>query len=286
MRDVLNWRGYTKNINPLLLDLIDDLMARLAADRPQNTQVILQRLERIEQNLKQPQNPVPHPVPISPPQFPKKQIRNSLIVVGSITLLGLGIVSLRQPSSVVTTNQPTETPTPINTPRLTPIPKTTPTPIETPTPETIPIQLINYTKISLDQTLIGHSSFVYSVAFSSDGKVLASGSSDYTIKLWEVQTGRKINTLSGHSYVVNSVAFTFPDGKVLASGSWDKTIKLWEVKTGRLINTLSAHSALVKSVAFSPDGKVLASSGGAHYTIKLWEDTNGKGNQHSLWSFF
>jgi serine/threonine protein kinase len=313
MRDVLSWRGYTENINPLLLDLIDDLMARLAADRPQNTQVILQRLERIEQNLKQPQNPVPHPVPISPPQFPKKQIRNSLIVVGSITLLGLGIVSLRQPSSVVTTNQPTETPTPINTPRLTPIPKTTPTPIETPTPETIvttnqptetptpintprltpipettptpietqtpetiPIQLIKYTKISLAQTLSGHSEYVWSVAFSPDGKVLASsGGYDGTLKLWEVKTGREINTLKGHSNFVLSVGFS-PDGNVLASVSQDKTIKLWEVKTGRLINTLTGHSSDVNSsVAFSPDGQVLA-SGSVDKTIKLWEVKTGR----------
>ena len=287
MRDVLNWRGYTKNINPLLLDLIDDLMARLAADRPQNIQVILQRLERIEQNLKQPQNPVPHPVPISPPQFPKKQIINSLIVVGSITLLGLGIVSLRQPSSVVTTNQPTETPTPINTPRLTPIPKTTPTPIETPTPETIPIQLINYTKISLAQTLSDHSYAVKSVVFSPDGKVLASVRYDSTIKLWEMKTGREINSLSGHHNSVGFAAFS-PDGKVLASGG-DRKIKLWEVATGREINSLSGHSNWVNSVAFSPDGQVLA-SGGDDETIKLREVKTGRkinflsGHFGSVWS--
>ncbi|MFB8795290.1 MAG: WD40 repeat domain-containing serine/threonine-protein kinase [Microcoleus sp.] len=324
MRDVLNWRGYTKNINPLLLDLIDDLMARLAADRPQNTQVILQRLERIEQNLKQPQNPVPHPVPISPPQFPKKQIRNSLIVVGSITLLGLGIVSLRQPSSVVTTNQPTETPTPINTPRLTPIPKTTPTPIETPTPETIvttnqptetptpintprltpipettptpietptpetiPIQLIKYTKISLAQTFSDHSYAVKSVVFSPDGKVLASVRSDSTIKLWEMKTGREINSLSGHHNSAGFAAFS-PDGKVLASGG-DRKIKLWEVATGREINSLSGHSNWVNSVAFSPDGQVLA-SGGDGETIKLREVKTGRkinflsGHSGSVWS--
>jgi len=241
MRDVLSWRGNTENINPLLLDLIDDLMARLAADRPQNTQVILQRLDRLEQNLKQPQNPVPPPVPISHPQFSKKQIRNSLIVVGSITLLGLGIVWLR-PSGIDIT-------------------------------KLIPIQPINYTKISLAQTLSGHSDAVLSVAFSPDGKVLASGSYDKTIELWEVATGRKITSLTGHSNYVLSVAFS-PDGKVLASGSSDKTIKLWEVATGREINTLSGHSNTVSSVAFSPDGQVLA-SGSYDKTIKLWEVATG-----------
>ncbi|HAT12534.1 MAG TPA: protein kinase, partial [Microcoleaceae bacterium UBA11344] len=66
------------------------------------------------------------------------------------------------------------------------------------------------------------------VAFSRYDKVLASGSWDKTIKLGEVATGRQINSLSGHSAYVTSVAFS-PDGQVLASGSYDKTIKLWRV---------------------------------------------------------
>jgi WD40 repeat protein len=69
------------------------------------------------------------------------------------------------------------------------------------------------------------------VAFSPDGKTLASGSADHTIKLWEVATGKEQATLKGHTRVVTSVAFS-PDGKTLASGSTDKTIKLWDVTTG------------------------------------------------------
>ncbi|MEH1976653.1 MAG: ribosome assembly protein 4, partial [Nostoc sp.] len=87
-------------------------------------------------------------------------------------------------------------------------------------------------------TLEGHSSTVYSVGFSPDGKTLASGSDDKTIKLWDVSTGKAIKTLTGHSSRVYSVGFS-PDGKTLASGSSDKTIKLWDVSTGKAIKTLT-----------------------------------------------
>ena len=75
----------------------------------------------------------------------------------------------------------------------------------------------------------GHTDTVYSVAFSPDGKLLASvGDNDSTIKLWDVATGKERATLKGHKHDVMSVAYS-PDGKTLASGSADKTIKLWDV---------------------------------------------------------
>jgi len=105
---------------------------------------------------------------------------------------------------------------------------------------------------------LGHSNSVQSVAFSPDGQTLASGSSDATIKLWEVRTGKLLTTLEGHSDWVGSMAFG-PDGQTLASGSNDNTIKLWEVRTGKLRATLAGHSRWVQSMAFSPDGQTLAS---------------------------
>src|SRR6476469_2368508 len=105
-------------------------------------------------------------------------------------------------------------------------------------------------------TLRGHSDVVATVAISRDGRTLASGSFDKTIKLWNLGTGRLIHTLNGHSERVLCVAISH-NGMTLASGSVDKTIKLWNLGTGKLIRTLgslfSGHSDKVYSVAFSPD---------------------------------
>ena len=120
----------------------------------------------------------------------------------------------------------------------------------------------------------GHADEVRSVSFSPDGSVLASGSGDGTIELWEVATGINTATLSGHRDVVSSVSFS-PDGSVLASGSWDGTIELWEVATGQKRTTLSGHIEKVTSVSFSPDGSVLA-SGSWDGTIELWEVATGQ----------
>ena len=115
--------------------------------------------------------------------------------------------------------------------------------------------------------LEGHSNGVLSVAFSPDGKTIASGSSDNTIKLWNLE-GKELRTLTGHSNWVWSVAFS-PDGKTIASGSYDKSIKLWNLE-GKQLRTLTGHSKGVLSVAFSPDGKTIA-SGSSDKSIKLWD---------------
>ncbi|HEY9800039.1 MAG TPA: WD40 repeat domain-containing protein [Leptolyngbyaceae cyanobacterium] len=111
---------------------------------------------------------------------------------------------------------------------------------------------------------------VNSVAFSSNGKILASGSKDKTIKLWDVFTGKEICTLTGHEEKIHCVAFS-PDGKTLASGSVDKSIKFWSLETGQEIYSFKGHSDDVLSVAFSPDGQVLASGGaGNDKKIQIW----------------
>ena len=126
----------------------------------------------------------------------------------------------------------------------------------------------------LKATLEGHTDYVWSVAFSPNGKMLASGSWDQTVRLWNVNTGRLLHTLTGHTNEVLSVAFS-PDGKTLASASWDGTIRLWNPNNGKLKRTLTGHAGGVASVVFSPDGQTLASSS-RDRTIRLWNPNNGK----------
>jgi small GTP-binding protein len=128
--------------------------------------------------------------------------------------------------------------------------------------------------VKLLRTLKGHQGEVRSVAFDAQGGMLASGSEDKTVKLWEVESGKLLRTLEGHWSSVLSVAFD-PQGGTLASGSADKTVKLWEMRSGKLLYTLKEHGASLWSVAFDPQGGALA-GGGHGETVTLWEVRSGK----------
>ncbi|HLO15335.1 MAG TPA: hypothetical protein VK206_10930 [Anaerolineales bacterium] len=126
------------------------------------------------------------------------------------------------------------------------------------------------------QPLFGHSDSVISVAFSPDGKILASGGQDHNIIFWNPITRQPIGKpLEGHQASVLSLAFS-PDGSILASGSDDDTIILWNVKTHeRIGQPLKGHQDAVYSIAYSPDGKILA-SGSWDDSIILWDVSTGQ----------
>jgi WD40 repeat protein len=130
---------------------------------------------------------------------------------------------------------------------------------------------------ALLQTLEGHTGWVNAIAFSKDGKTLASGSDDRTVRLWDPTTGQCRQTLEGHAGGVYAIAFS-KDGKTLASGSDDCTVRLWDPTTGQCRQTLEGHTGGVNAIAFSKDGKTLA-SGSSDRTVRLWDPTTGQCRQ-------
>ena len=110
---------------------------------------------------------------------------------------------------------------------------------------------------------------IWSVAFSPDGQLLATGDTNSEIEIWQVPQYKRLLTLRGHKApLICSVAF-HPDGTLLASGSRDRTIKLWDISTGRCLKTLRAHQCIVVCVAFSPQGDILASGSKDGYSKAL-----------------
>ena len=98
-----------------------------------------------------------------------------------------------------------------------------------------------------------YSDYLWNVAFSPDGKMVAGWSANNLIYLWDAKTGEQKGTLTGHTNAVKSVAFS-PDGATLASGSADFTVRLWDIETGEIKRTLTEHKIRVRRVLFSPDG--------------------------------
>ncbi len=135
-------------------------------------------------------------------------------------------------------------------------------------------QLKNLQHLFYKQYQIAINDYVRVLAFSPDGRWLAAGFLNGSIKIWEVSSGISVLHLQGHLAGVNSVAFS-PNKVWLASGSRDKTIRLWNGETGREIHTMHGHAGDVRAVAFSPDGEWLI-SGSHDRTLRVWRVITGR----------
>jgi WD40 repeat protein/putative methionine-R-sulfoxide reductase with GAF domain len=150
-------------------------------------------------------------------------------------------------------------------------------------PPPMAIRSVNASRpeFALDHTLKSHAGWVTGVAFSSDGRRLASGSSDQTVKTWDVSTGRELGTVGSKMKEVQAVAFS-RDGRWLAAENTSDLVTLWDATTGREIQTLPSNkprgapgSNWVYSIAFSPDGRWLA-SGVDDKTVRVWDVATGR----------
>jgi WD40 repeat protein len=257
LNDEVLWRDYAQQISPQFANFIDKLIAHKAANRPKNTQEILDSLAVLSQNAIAPKPGYPSMMPsarsLSQIAAASTQILpsdRSWLIGGVLALLvGWGGYSVWRYYRAV--------------------------------PQIAIAETLSPTK-----TFIGHSSFINCLVFSPDGQLLASGSADKTIKIWEVATGSVIRTLKGHTGFVNFLAIS-PDGQLLVSASADRTIKVWNLATGQAIRTLKGHAGFVNFLAISPDGQLLVSAS-ADQTIKVWNLATGqaihtlKGHKNSV----
>lgn len=128
--------------------------------------------------------------------------------------------------------------------------------------------------ISSDTTLEGHSGVILSLDFSNNGNLLASGSIDNTMRLWQMTNKVLLRTMQDHPFPVHAIEFS-ADGNYLVTGSTDGLIRIWNVSDGRLLSTLRGHGGYITDIDISPDSKRIASSSD-DFTVRIWRFQDGR----------
>ncbi len=140
-------------------------------------------------------------------------------------------------------------------------------------PEIYGAQLVNTRTNEVMQLLEGHDGQLYSATFSPNGQLIASASSDWTTRIWNVNSGVCESVLKAHQGAVYNVSFS-DDNSQIVSASQDRTAMIWEVKGGRLVQVLKGHKGFVMDARFFPDGRRIATCGWDG-TTRIWSARNG-----------
>ncbi|HEY9607735.1 serine/threonine-protein kinase, partial [Allocoleopsis sp.] len=324
----LLWQHQAPQVSKSVTDLIDDLMAPFPDNRPHNAQIILQRIAAIDRTWQPPD------LPQQTPEFANslvglrlqswvrhqnasttrckklltKVVKPKNLFLATTFFGSLGVAGMLMYGDLTSLNSQPLIASSNNRLSLSPG-------LETSSPKQVPLPPPN---LSTDDVASGarHISEasqklepvtsidtgalhgVNTVAVSPNGKIIASGSRDGMLQLWNLSKNRtgtaptSGRTLGEDLYGENAVAFS-PDGRTLASGSDDHTIKIWDIGKGQLLHTLKGHSAWVSDLVFSPDGKTLMTSS-FDRTIKVWDLGNAANHQpvekrtlkgHTAWIF-
>ncbi|AFZ13790.1 serine/threonine protein kinase with WD40 repeats [Crinalium epipsammum PCC 9333] len=277
-KDELVWRGHARGLSPHFADLIDDMMAHQAGNRPKNAQEILQRLNNISKNI--------HPPPPPPQQLKRYWILSGVLailitIIGSaqaysqsafnsdvftlltsLTLLekdNFNISDLSEGSSLksVTFNSKGE--------------------ILASTTQTNIIKIWNLSLSERLTTLNDQRKEIRYVTFSRDGNTLASASNDNTIKIWDIATAQDIGTFKDESEKYISSLAISQNSQTLANVTWGKNITIWNMINHEKIGNIQVESDSFIAIAISPDGQILAS--GTNDEIKLWNIANREEKQ-------
>lgn len=292
----LIWRQMAIDVSPALSGLINCMMAPFPGNRPQNTQEILQRLADMERFVplnRQSTMPV-RSVTYNSYNQPYLQSRAVILPTtsfsrgkrrhrSSVKTLKLNLrdfVKLNRnnilavivvlSSIVIISLLLTKVTFEIYQDLLPGLNASTTRNVE----KSNGLSRYNRSKKVVFKNLGNHRQGVNAVALSRNGEWLATASTDKTIKVWNLQSGKQLYILQGHNKEVWALASS-PEGNKLASGGGDNTIKLWDLESGTLLNTLESHEGRVLAIAFSPDGKLLA-SGSSDKTVRLWQVDTGK----------